>query len=61
MKADISIINLDELAILPPEVDYSNPEINAEGGRLCIGKWESCLEEGRIINHYSGEIIKDKK
>ncbi len=62
MKADISIINLDEYSYpSPTEVDYSNPEINAEGVDYVLVNGKVVLEEGRIINHYSGEIIKRQK
>lgn len=60
-KADIAIINLDNYHYpLPKEVDYSDPEINGQGVEYLLVNGEVVIEEGRIKNTSSGQIITSK-
>lgn len=62
MKADIAVINLDEYSYpLPTEVDYSNPLISAEGVKYVLVNGQLTLEDGKILNTYAGEVIKNNR
>lgn len=62
MKADIAIIHLDKYHYpSPTEIDYTNPEVNAEGVEYVLVNGKIALEEGNVLKTYAGEVIVNQK
>lgn len=60
-KADLAIIDLDRYAYpLPEEIDYSNPEVNAQGVKYVLVNGQVTLDEGEVVKSYAGEVLLNK-
>lgn len=62
MKADISVIDLDNYSYpLPTEIDYSNPLVNAEGVEYVLVNGKLALDEGIVLSTMSGQVLLNQK